>query len=274
MRGGNVCGPFAQNKDSRPTINRFSAVTTNTMPLQLHVHMLPALVSCETLANQCVVVVDVLRATTTIAHALAAKATAVIPCLEIEDAWRIAREMETGQYVLGGERFGLPIDGFHLGNSPSEYTPQTVSGKTVIFTTTNGTRAVEACRTSGSVLFAAFVNLSAVCQSLAARESVHIVCAGTRGEISAEDVLLAGALADQLAGCKMANDQATLARDAWRAATDGDEAQDLVAQLKASRGGRNLIREGLSDDIDIAAQIDLLNVVPLLNQSNGRIEAA
>ena len=243
------------------------------MPLQLHVHMLPALITGEPLANQCVVVVDVLRATTTIAHALAAKAAAVIPCLEVEDAWRIAREMESEQYILGGERFGLPIDGFHLGNSPSEYTPQTVSGKTVIFTTTNGTRAVEACRTSETVLFAAFVNLSSVCQRLSGLEAVHILCAGTRGEISAEDVLLAGALADQLGGSEMANDQATLARDAWRAATAGDDAQDLVRHLKASRGGRNLISEGLGADIDIAAQIDLLDVVPVLNRSTGKIEA-
>ena len=87
----------------------------------LHVHLLPALVAAEELAASTVVVIDVLRASTTINHALAEGAREVIPCLEVEEARRVAAGLPTGQAVLGGEREGLRIEGFDLGNSPCEY---------------------------------------------------------------------------------------------------------------------------------------------------------
>ena len=106
----------------------------------LHVQFLPRLVDPAELAGSVCVVIDVLRATTTMTHALAAGAREIAPCLEVADAERLAASMNRAEYVLGGERDGIKIAGFDFGNSPSEYSPAAIGGKTVIFTTTNGTR--------------------------------------------------------------------------------------------------------------------------------------
>lgn len=164
----------------------------------LQAHFLPDLTTPEALAGGTVVVIDVLRASTVIVHALAAGAREVIPCLEIEDARQVAARLPKGQAILGGERGGLPIEGFDLGNSPSEYTAERVAGKTVVFTTTNGTRAMQQCRQARRVLIGALVNASAIVEAVAAEDQVHLMCAGTRGEITREDVLVAGLLADRL----------------------------------------------------------------------------
>ena len=165
----------------------------------LNVHFLPSLVDPKELSGCTCVVIDVLRATTTIATALFAGAREVIPCLEIEDARRIAASLPTGSYLLGGERGGKKIDNFQLGNSPAEYTAEVVKDKVVVFTTTNGTRALLACRGAEFVLCGAFVNLSPLCEAIRNRSNIHLVCAGTDGQISREDVLLAGAIVDRSA---------------------------------------------------------------------------
>src|SRR5690242_16614412 len=110
--------------------------------MDIRVHLLPALIAPEQLADGVTVVIDVLRATTTITAALAVGASEVIPCLEVEDARRAVANLPTGQPVLGGERGGVRNDGFDLANSPCEYTAQSIGGKTLVFTTTNGTRAM------------------------------------------------------------------------------------------------------------------------------------
>ena len=106
----------------------------------LNVYALPRYVEPGKLAGGTAVVIDVLRSTTTIVHALAAGADAVIACQEVADALALAGRFPAGQAVLGGEREGVRIKGFRLGNSPDEYTPDEVGGKTVLLTTTNGTR--------------------------------------------------------------------------------------------------------------------------------------
>src|SRR5512143_370512 len=98
----------------------------------VQVHLLPMLVPPGALRGGVAVVVDVLRASTVMVHALAAGCEAVIPCLEIDDARRIARELPSGSSLLAGERLGLPIAGFDLGNSPNAFTPQVCRGKTVV----------------------------------------------------------------------------------------------------------------------------------------------
>ena len=164
----------------------------------LNVYALPRFVEPEEMAGGTAVVIDVLRATTTIVHALDAGADEIIPCLEVADALALAGRFPADEVVLGGERHGLPIEGFQLGNSPDEYTPDRVGGKTVVLTTTNGTRAMIHARQADEVLIAAFVNASAVVRRLFDREHVHILCAGTDGKISEDDVLLAGLLVERL----------------------------------------------------------------------------
>lgn len=270
------------------------------MPRTINVHLLPALVEPHELAGRTVVVIDVLRATTTIIHALAAGAKEVIPLLEVEEARQVAAKLG-GQAVLGGERGGQRIEGFELGNSPLEYTPAAVGGKTLVFTTTNGTRAMLRCKQARRILIAGFVNFSAVCRELAEEEQIDVVCAGTDGHVTREDTLLAGAIVEDSRprlrreplespqeirqrsspsddggaprnGGLLCNDQAEIAADAWRTAVGTLSGRDpLAAALRESRGGRNLIEIGQENDIDLAAQIDRFDIVPELDIAAWRI---
>lgn len=238
---------------------------------RLHVHLLPDLVDEADLAGATVVVIDVLRATTTIAHALAAGAREVYVCLEVQEARLVGEGMFDGQALRGGERGGLKIPGFDLGNSPAEYTPESVGGRTLVFTTTNGTRAMLRCRQAKHVLLGAFVNRAAVLNALATEDSIDLVCAGTRGKVTREDTLFAGSLVDALVAAQRdawnLNDPALLARSAWIEAFPTSHAGTvdsaaLASVLADTQGGRNLHAEGLSDDIPRCAQLDLLSIVP------------
>jgi 2-phosphosulfolactate phosphatase len=244
------------------------------MPKHVFAHFLPALTEQQFLAGDTVVVIDVLRASTTIAFALAAGAKEVIPCLQLPDARELKCKLGTDA-LLGGERDGVKIEGFDLGNSPREYLPEVVEGKTIVFTTTNGTKALQACVGAGRVLIGGFVNLSTVSAAISADERVHLLCAGTGDQITREDVLLAGALAEQIyvehVSARL-NDQALLAIDAWQAATGGVRDPQLIARcLKASQGGRNLEAIGLAGDIRIAAAVDALQVLPQLDRARWSI---
>jgi 2-phosphosulfolactate phosphatase len=259
---------------------------------QIDVYLLPALVEPAELAGKVAVVIDVLRATTTIVHALANGANQVIPCLEIEEAVEQASSLAQAEQartlvLRGGERGGRQIPGFDLGNSPAEYSRGVVGGKAVIMTTTNGTRALERCRLARRVLIGAFVNFSAVCRELAGEEQIALVCAGTDGHVTREDALFAGAVVQDLAGGSVArdsvaggpprsgglqlNDQALLAADAWQSAVRGLTDRPLGLLLRGSHGGRNLIEIGQENDIDLAAQIDKFDIVPELDLATHRI---
>ena len=257
----------------------------------LKVHLLPSLTSAEELAGGAVVVIDVLRATTTIIHAIAAGAREVIPCLEIDEARRVAAGFPPGEALLGGERGGLKIEGFDLGNSPEEYNRATVGGKTVVLTTTNGTRAMMLCRQAKRVLVGAFVNASAVARALLQEERVHLLCAGTEGQITREDVLFAGRVANsllrELPGIKPEqNDPCRLARECYQNVLSADDIElsadansrfeeiaALSHELRHSRGGQNLIDVGLEHDIAVAAQVDRFAIVPELSLVRWRIGA-
>jgi 2-phosphosulfolactate phosphatase len=252
------------------------------VPAPLDVYLLPSLVEPQSIAGRTAVVIDVLRATTTVVYALAGGAAEVRVCQEVDEARRLAADYPGA--VLAGERGGLPIPGFHLGNSPLEFTPATVGRKTVLFTTTNGTRAMARCRGARRVLLAAFINFSAICRELSeelaspSSRGAAIVCAGTDGEVTREDTLLAGAIVDDLAthsGLNLAlNDQAEIAADAWRSCRADLGGHDPLGRaLRASRGGRNLIEIGLENDIAIAAEIDKFDLVPVLDLATMRVVA-
>ena len=135
------------------------------MPAMVRAHLLPTLVDPEQLRGRVAVVIDVLRATTTIIHALARGAECVIPCLEVEAARQAAQKIGSSA-LLGGERGGMRIDGFDFGNSPTEYVSEKISGRTIVFSTTNGTRAMLHCRQAAKILLGAFVNRAAVAQAV------------------------------------------------------------------------------------------------------------
>jgi len=222
------------------------------------------------------VVIDVLRASTTIATALAHGAAAVRPVAGIEEARGLAAVLGAGT-LLGGERGGVRIPGFDLGNSPLEYTPDRVAGKTIVITTTNGTAALHACREAREILVGSLVNRTAVADEVRrlAGDSVtvHLVCAGTDGEITAEDVLAAGAILDAAAGSVEALDESAREAVAFfrRVAAAVDVQSGLVAEFRRSPGGSNLIDLGMEADLPVAAAIDSLAVVPRLDRASGRL---
>jgi len=254
------------------------------MPNILNVYALPKLVAPEEMTGGTVVVIDVLRACTTIAHALEAGAREVIPCEEVDEARSIAQRVPDGEVILGGERKGLPIDGFDLGNSPSEYTFARVEGKTVVFTTTNGTRAMIHARLANHIIIGAFVNVTAVFEELAGQEQIHLLCAGTNGQMSHDDVLLAGLLVERIQRegglLYEQNAQAITARETWlhsfalpRAiGAEPLEPERLAKELRKSLGGRNLVSIGREDDILDAARIDQFSSVPALDPNRMRIQ--
>jgi 2-phosphosulfolactate phosphatase len=249
---------------SMPAPSPPSSPATQTV----NVHLLPELADARALAGEVLVVIDVLRASTTLAAALAAGVRTVVPCLEVNEARQLAGQRRAhGSVLLGGERGGLPIAGFDLGNSPGEYTADRVAGQTLVFTSTNGTRAMMRCVGAARVLVACFANLSAVARALAAETRVELLCAGTEGQVSYEDTLLAGGLVDRLGGTRLRlNDGALLALQCWRqiGGEDVSHAQ-LCDALQQGRGGQNLRAIGRGDDIAWAASIDRLEVVPELD---------
>src|SRR5439155_23810319 len=238
----------------------------------VRVHLVPSLAAPGALAGGVAVVIDVLRATTTIVHALAAGCAAVIPCAEVDEAKKTAAALRPGKVVLGGERGGKLIRGFDLGNSPREYTAKVCKKKTVVLTTTNGTRAILRAAEAERVLIAAFVNFSAVCELLRTdSRPVHIVCAGSEGEPSLEDTLLAGALVDYLceAGDVALNDSARLAWDCFE-----NHGRMLPGALLVGTHGEKLKALGYEADVMAAAEVDQFALVPELRRDPLRIERA
>ncbi|MFN5943898.1 MAG: 2-phosphosulfolactate phosphatase, partial [Phycisphaerae bacterium] len=178
--------------------------------------------------------------------------------------------------LLGGERGGVLIDGFDLDNSPFSYTRERVAGRTIVFTTSNGTAGLLHAREAAEIIVGSFVNVTAVCNLIASDpRPVHIIACGTRHELSMDDCLPAGAMVEQLlaAGRELVTDDAArLCLCAWRACK-GDQAY-REKLMQESRGGRNMVRIGLSRDVNLCATPDAIPVVPLFDASRGEITLA
>jgi 2-phosphosulfolactate phosphatase len=248
------------------------------VPGPLTIHLLPAHTPREAFEGSSTVVVDVLRASTTITAALASGAAFIDAVATPQAAHEAANRLPGGRTtaVLGGERGGLRIDGFDLGNSPAEYTRERLEGRPLIFTTTHGTAAALHASAAERICFGCFANLAAVVawvQSWSA--PVHILCAGTNGCTSLDDALFAGALADALIQDRRSPtpaadpDAVALYIAAWRHARD----QGLAQALAQTRGGRGLVSLGFGADIERAACINTAGVVGQMNPLTGRILA-
>ncbi len=224
--------------------------------MRVHVAFTPA----EDVSAPVGIVVDVLRATSTITQALAAGYRRVLCCSEVDEARAVAAA--EGGAVLGGERKTVRIDGFDFGNSPREFVEP--AAETLVLTTTNGTRlllaAAERCNL---VLVGSLLNLEAVAR--AARdlgaEDVAILCAGVRGELALDDAYCAGRIARELGG-EPADSAAAAIRlaDSFSTAEEG---------LSASQSARNLHASGLDADIAYCARQSVLSVVPRFTRMLG-----
>lgn len=246
--------------------------------------LLPELGTDEEMAGRVVVVIDVLRATTTICAAVANQATEIVPTPTIPAAHELKSAHPNA--LLGGERGGVIIDGFDLGNSPREYTPATVAGRRVVLCTTNGTVAMEHCRGADAIHIGAFVNLSRVVEALRDAPAVTLVCAGTDRRVSSEDSLFAGAVLDGLVATGLTpddmDDGAQLAWAQWRQLKQAEPpdsprlvpqgfSQAIYQALMRSRGGRKLAGIGYYDDIRFCSQIDHFDVLPTLDPGDWTI---
>ncbi len=222
----------------------------------------PLLLANFSLSNKTVVVVDILRATSVITTALAEGMTAIYPVETVEEAHRLQQRRPTA--LLGGERHSRRIADFDLDNSPLAY--HGLAGREVIFTTTNGTRALWMSKDAEEVIIGSFLNLGAVARYLSrSPRPVLIFCAGRKNHVNIEDTLFAGALVERLSETHApANDAARIARDFYRL-----HRTHLEGALREAAHARRLMEQSYAKDIQYVAQVDQYDVVPRF--ADGRI---
>ena len=247
--------------------------TTRGVALRVDLYHLPSEIPEDALRGRTTVVVDVLRASSSIAVALQSGCKGVIPTNDIEAASTLAQQLGRKSVLLCGERNGKKIDGFDLGNSPSEFTSEVVRDRTLVMATTNGSRAIVRTKTSALSLVGCFLNAESICRHvLGSRGDVAVVCAGKEGEFSLEDAVCGGLITSRLAqrveeSPAELNDAAMAARVLYERYAD-----DIPGMLQSSSHGRYLMELGFGDDLRACAQIDTLQVVPAF--VDGRIAEA
>jgi len=209
-----------------------------------------------------IVAIDVLRCSSSVVTALANGAKAVIPILTLEEAWSLAKAQGA---VLAGERKGRRPKGFQLGNSPLEFKKEVVQGRTVVLTTTSGTKAIVLGKKGRNVLVGSFLNLDATVRlgsrlAEASGNGISLVTAGTRGFFSLEDFLCAGAMSDKLIQEGARLDDGCLASVyAWREARS-----NLVSALREGLHAKYLDSLGLAGDVSFAAKVNLFDIAAIL----------
>jgi 2-phosphosulfolactate phosphatase len=222
----------------------------------------------RSVAGRSVVVIDIIRASTTITVALLHGCAAIVPARTLREAKAMALALGDGTLVAG-ERAAARMAGADLGNSPVEYGRERVEGKTVVLTTSNGTRAIRAIEGARDVIACAFLNVSAAARWLRrAGPDVLIVCAGRHGRFCLEDAVGAGMLIDRLS---RDSDRPLEPSDAARAAHQLYAANrgGLLEMLRGCEWGRDITQKGFGGDLEICAQVDLTDVVPTMR--NGRL---
>jgi 2-phosphosulfolactate phosphatase len=233
--------------------------------MRLDVFLTPNELIPGEIAGRTVVVLDVLRATSTIVEALAAGARTLYPVGSIEDALRLANTIGRAEVLLCGERKCLPIEGFDLGNSPREFTPETVAGKTLVMSTTNGTIAISAAVAGERVLIGSWLNFTAVVDDLVRTGTEPVfLCAGRERQFGLEDAVCAGALAAALT--KARPEVEWVLNDAAVAAISLAKAHpDQLVLFPQTAAGRGIVEAGLEPDLAFCAQLDVHDAVPVLN---------
>jgi 2-phosphosulfolactate phosphatase len=220
------------------------------------------------MAGRLVAVIDVLRASTSIAAALANGARAVVPFDTSEEVVARGKTLSRTDVRLAGEQKMRAIPGFDIGNSPREFTADSVGGKTVLFCTTNGTRALTAVQGARDVVVASYVNLTAVLalmrSALRGGTDVSIICAGSGRQFSLEDAGCAGRYLNQITRRLTSID----INDAAHAASliDRKYGDNLMRLFLASSHGRALHEAGFGDDLTLCGTIDAFGVVPMYQE--------
>ncbi len=218
----------------------------------------------EDLRDKTAVMIDVLRASSTIVNALASGAKGVIPVADMGAGSRISQSMDTKNMLLCGEKGGEKIEGYDLGNSPLEYTPDKVKDKTIILNTTNGTKALMRASLSREIVVGSFLNLASVADYLADKEDIVLVCAGWRGRMSLEDLLCAGNIIYELTGDKLpenALDGAKVAFGLYK--KFGDDIEGTVQASNHAKRLQNIVGE---EDFIYCCKVNEVSILPVMRE--------
>ncbi|NPV92202.1 MAG: 2-phosphosulfolactate phosphatase [Firmicutes bacterium] len=225
----------------------------------------------EEIAGKAAMVIDVVRASSVIVTALYNGCREVVPLLTVEETMEKSVEMGPANCLKGGERKAVKIEGFDLGNSPLEYTPEVVGGKTVLLTTSNGTRALYAARCARLLIVGGFVNASAAAVYLAdslssggEERSAAIVCAGANDRMSLDDYCCAGLMIEKLLnrfpGQVRLTDAGLAANELYRAYRG-----DLMKLIIKTEVYQAVKRLGLEEDLKYCLEEDRFDLVPYWN---------
>jgi len=237
------------------------------MELSLYTH--PGDFSEVDAKGKSVVVVDVLRASSTIVHACENGVERIIPVASVEDATKLVSTLDRKMTLLGGERESIKVDGFDLGNSPLEYTSRVVRGKTLIFSTSNGTVAITRTAAAKEIVLGCFLNLDAVATHVISgrAKKVAVLCAGDLGQLALEDFVCGGCIVDRIVrgtrATTVLNDGAIAAR------TLANSLGDVGEIVRDSAHGLHLAELGFGDDLEFCSRVDEYGTAPVV--IDGRI---
>jgi len=225
----------------------------------LHTVLSPRLLNLYDCNNAVVVIIDVFRATSTIATALFNGATRVIPVDSVEKCIAIGAQTKG---ITAGERDGKIIEGLQYGNSPAEYPESFIKGKTLVLTTTNGTKLLHVALNAGAekVITGSFPNLSAVCDFLIAeKKNVILGCSAWKDKFNLEDTLFAGAVVDRVKEYFTIHcDSSLMAEDMYRL-----HQNDMYSFIRSLTHWHRLEKFGLEKDLEYCVTPDVANVLPL-----------
>ena len=212
----------------------------------------------EKIKNKTVVVIDMLRATSVIVTAINNGCKGVIPVLTVDEAANIVRNSKE-EFMLGGERNALKIEGFNYSNSPIEYTRKTIDGKTLVMTTTNGTKAIKGCAGAGNILIGAMLNAKSIAERIVKlNKDVVIVNAGTYGQFSIDDFLCSGYIID----CVIKLVETELSDIALTSHYIYKNNEDIKDFIKNASHYKRIMKLGLAADLEYCCKKDIIDNVP------------
>ncbi|MBO9675931.1 MAG: 2-phosphosulfolactate phosphatase [Sphingobacteriaceae bacterium] len=228
------------------------------MSKKIEVCLTPALIGLYDIEESIVVVIDILRATSSITYGIDNGAEAIIPVAHVEDCLNYR---DCG-FLLAAERNGEVVTGYDFGNSPFSYTKEKVGGKTVVLTTTNGTKALHlAQKNAYQVVIGSFLNLDSLCTYLQSQDkNVLLLCAGWKDQFNLEDTLFAGAVVNKLRqNFEHFDDSSVAAEDLYLLAKD-----DLRKYLRKSSHSNRLAQLNIEEDVVFCLQLNVCKAIPVL----------
>jgi len=230
--------------------------------MEIDIQLIPTPPRSNSLFNRTVVVIDVLRATSVMVHAMLQGALEIIPVASVDEAFQIAKDFPRSSILLGGERESRKVQGFDLGNSPKEYVAERVKGKKLILTTTNGTKAFYLVSSGKEILAGSFFNIGAIAQiCIELGRNLLIFSSGDEGSFSLEDSICGGMLIELIK--QKARKPISLTDASYNAQVLYQRFKDnLLGAFHLSHHGKELIKHGFGDDLVYCAQIDITDIVP------------